>query len=232
MDKERYSRQIMLPEIGEEGQRRLLRSSVLVVGVGGLGSAAALYLTAAGVGRIGLADPDRVSVSNLQRQVLYTQNEVGMKKSEMAQLRLKALSPLTTTEGYDSGLSPQNARQLIGDYDLVIDCCDNFATRYLIDDVCHETGKPWIHGAIGDFTGQVALFNGRRRVRYTHLYPDREELCRKAAAAQGVIGTLPGIIGTIEASEAIKYIVGMDDTLDGRLFRMDTRSLRTEILEL
>lgn len=222
----------MLPEIGEEGQRRLQRSSILIVGVGGLGSAAALYLTAAGVGHIGLADPDRVSVSNLQRQILYSESEVGMKKCEMAYLRLKALSSLTTTECYNDGITPQNAREIIGKYDLIIDCCDNFATRYLLDDVCRETGRAWVHGAIGDFTGQVTIFNGRKGISYSYLYPDREELTLRKAAPQGVLGTLPGIIGTLQASEAIKYIVGFGDSLDGRLFRINTKSLETDIMEL
>lgn len=222
----------MLPEIGEEGQRRLLRSSVLIVGVGGLGSAAALYLTAAGVGHIGLADPDRVSASNLQRQVLYSENEVGMKKCEMAHLRLKALSGLTTMECYDNGITAQNAKEIIGKYDLVIDCCDNFATRYLLDEVCHQTRRTWVHGAIGNFTGQVTVFNGKRGVRYCDLYPDREVLCRQQATPQGVLGALPGIIGTMQASEAVKCIVGFGEPLDGRLFRINIKTMETDIIEL
>ena len=158
---ERYARQTMLREIGPEGQRRLAGASVLVVGVGGLGSPAALYLTGAGVGRLGLADPDRVSESNLQRQTLYTESQIGRPKTEAARERLAALSSQTRFECYPAGLTAENAREVISRYDLVVDCCDNFPTRYLIDDACAECGKPWVHGSIGEFQGQVALFNGR-----------------------------------------------------------------------
>lgn len=232
MNKERYSRQTQLPEIGEEGQRRLLRASVLIVGVGGLGSAAALYLTAAGIGRIGLADPDRVSLSNLQRQVLYAEEEVGMKKCEMAQHRLKALSPHTTTECYDTGITTENARHIIESYDIVVDCCDNFPTRYLLDDVCRAASKPWVHGAIGAFKGQVAIFNGRRGKTYRELYPMREELCALPNTPQGVLGALPGVVGTLQASETVKFLLDIPTPLDGKLFTIDLKSLETEILEL
>ena len=227
---ERYARQTMLPEIGPEGQRRLAGASVLVVGVGGLGSPAALYLTGAGVGRLGLADPDTVSESNLQRQTLYTEAQIGRPKPEAARERLTALSSHTRFDCYPEGLTEANARKVIAAYDLVVDCCDNFPTRYLIDDVCAACGKAWVHGSIGEFTGQVSLFNGHAGRRYADLYPDREALCRRQRTAAGVLGTVPGVIGALEASEAVKWIVGFGEPLDGRLFTIDLKTLQTEIL--
>ena len=146
MEAQRYTRQTMLPEIGERGQRRLAEASVLVVGLGGLGSPVALYLAAAGVGRLGLADADVVSLSNLQRQVLYTARQVGEPKTRAARERLAALSPHTRFDLYDEGLTAENAQRIVAEYDLVVDCCDNYPTRYLLDDVCAACGKPWVYG--------------------------------------------------------------------------------------
>lgn len=230
MTDERYARQTMLPEIGPEGQRRLLDASVLIVGLGGLGSPAALYLTGAGVGRIGLADADVVSWSNLQRQVLYTEAQIGVPKVEAARERLAALSSHTRFDCYPEGLTERNARQLIGACDLVIDCCDNFPTRYLIDDTCRACGKPWIHGSIGEFYGQIGLINHRRGRHYADLYPDREALCARPRTASGVLGAVPGVIGTLEASEAVKLLAGFGELLDGRLLTIDLRTLQTEII--
>lgn len=161
---ERYARQTMLPEIGEQGQRRLSEASVLIVGIGGLGSAAALYLTGAGVGRIGLADADTVSKSNLQRQVLYTERQIGMPKSAAARERLAALSSHTAFECRPEGITPENARPILDGYDLILDCCDNFPTRYLLDDLCAACRKPWVHGSIGEFYGQVTVSTAGKAV--------------------------------------------------------------------
>lgn len=226
----RYARQTMLREIGDEGQRRLAAASVLLVGVGGLGSPAALYLTGAGVGRIGLADPDCVSESNLQRQTLYTEAQIGRPKTEAARERLAALSSQTHFECYPEGLTTENVRELISGYDLIVDCCDSFPTRYLIDDTCAACGKPWVHGSIGEFQGQVAIFNGRAGHRYAELYPDREALCRRPRTTSGVLGTVPGVIGALEASEAIKWLVGFGEPLDGRLYTLDLKTMQTEII--
>ena len=228
----RYARQTMLREIGDEGQRRLAQASVLVVGIGGLGSPAALYLTGAGVGRLGLADPDVVAESNLQRQTLYTEEQIGRPKVEAARERLEALSSHTRFDCYPEGLTAENARQLVAAYDLVVDCCDNFPTRYLLDEACAACGKPWVHGAIGAFQGQVSLFNGRTGRRYAELYPDREELCARPRSTAGVLGTVPGVIGTLEASEAIKWIVGFGEPLDGRVFTLDLKTLQSEIIDI
>ena len=229
--RERYARQTMLPEIGPEGQRRLAASSVLLVGGGGLGSPAALYLTGAGVGRLGLADPDTVSESNLQRQVLYTESQIGRPKPTAARERLAALSSSTRFDLHPEGLTAENARELVAAYDLVVECCDNFATRYLLDEACAEVGRPWVYGSIGAFHGQVSLFNGRTGRRYTELYPDREALCALPRSTAGVLGTVPGVIGAIEASEAIKWIAGFGEPLEGKLFTIDLKTLQTETIE-
>lgn len=228
---ERYARQTMLPCIGEEGQRRLAASSVLLVGVGGLGSPAALYLAGAGVGCLGLADGDTVSESNLQRQVLYSESQIGSPKTQAARERLAGLSSAIRLECYDEGLTAENAARIVARYDLVVDCCDNFPTRYLLDDVCAACGKPWVYGSVGAFCGQAALLNHRRRRRYADLYPDRESLCARPRSVEGVLGPVPGVIGAIQAAEAIKVLAGLDAALDGRLLTVDMLDWRTEITE-
>lgn len=227
----RYARQMLLPEIGPEGQQRLLRSAVLLVGLGGLGSAVAPALAAAGVGRIGLADPDTVGESNLQRQTLYTERQIGQPKCEAARERLAALSSHTLYDLHAEGITPENARRIIASYDLVIDCCDNFPTRYLLDDVCVACGKPWVHGAIGAFGGMVTVFNHRRAKRYAELYPDREALCAREQTVQGVVGTVPAVVGALEASEALKILARFGEMLDGRLFTIDLKTMQTELTD-
>ena len=222
---------MLLPEIGPEGQQRLLRSAVLLVGLGGLGSAVAPALAAAGVGRIGLADPDTVGESNLQRQTLYTERQIGQPKCEAARERLAALSSHTLYDLHAEGITPENARRIIAGYDLVIDCCDNFPTRYLLDDVCVACGKPWVHGAIGAFGGMVTVFNHRRAKRYAELYPDREALCAREQTVQGVVGTVPAVVGALEASEALKILARFGEMLDGRLFTIDLKTMQTELTD-
>ena len=230
---ERYSRQTMLPECGEEGQRKLLESSVLLIGAGGLGSAAATYITGAGVGRIGIADPDVVSLSNLQRQTLYSESQIGHPKTECALKRLQGLSSIPTFTLYDKGLTAENAREIVRDYDIVLDCTDNFPTRYLIDDACADEGKPWIHGAIEEFYGHLTVFNYRKGIRYSHLYPDRETLCKLPRRVMGVMGAVPGVIGALQASEAIKIIIGRDtDVLEGRLFTIDMMTMKCSLINV
>ena len=228
---DRYARQIMLPEIGEAGQCRLHDAAVLIVGLGGLGSPAALYLTGAGVWRIGLADADTVSASNLQRQVLYAAAQVGMPKTEAARERLAALSPDTCFELHPQGITAANVREVVARYDVVIDCCDNFPTRFLLDDACAACGVPWVHGSIGAFGGQVTVFNGRRGWRYADLFPDREALCARPQRIAGVLGPVPGTVGALQASEAIKLLAGFGELLDGRLLTVDLKSCRSEIIE-
>ena len=228
---ERYSRQIMLPDFGEEGQRRLQHASVLIVGAGGLGAPVATYLTGAGVGHIGIADPDVVSLSNLQRQTLYAESQIGMPKTACARERLQAMSLSAWFTLYPEGLTGENARQLVKDYDLVMDCTDSFAARYLIDDACEAAGVPWVHGAIGEFCGQVTVFNYRGARHYRDLYPDRETLCGLPKKISGVIGSVPGVVGSLQATEAVKILVGIGEPLDGRLFTIDLLTLNTAIIE-
>lgn len=229
---ERYARQTMLPEIGDAGQKRLAEASVLVVGVGGLGSAVTLYLTAAGVGRIGIVDDDTVSLTNLQRQVLYTEAEVGESKTERARERLLALSSHTRIETYPLRLTRENAEKLVASYDLVVDGCDNFATRYLIDDTCHRLGKPYVYGSICGFYGQASVFNYRGGLRYRDLFPDEETLAGAPKRVLGVMGVTPGFIGCTEAAEAIKIIAGCGEVLRNRLFTIDLLTMESHTIDL
>lgn len=221
----------MLGEIGEEGQRRLSEASVLVVGLGGLGAPVSTYLTGAGVGRLGLCDMDVVSITNLQRQVLYSETEVGRPKVECAASRLASINSEVEFTLHPEGISPENARELIGGYDLVVDCCDNFATRFLIDEVCAELHKPWVHGTIGEFYGQVSVFGHRLGRRFIELFPDREELEALPRRVAGVLGAVPGVIGAIEASEAIKLLAGFGTPCEGKLFTINLLTLQTSLLE-
>ena len=203
----RYSRQISLPEIGVEGQARLAAARVLLVGVGGLGSPIATYLAAAGVGTLGLCDADVVSESNLQRQVLYTEAEIGLPKTECAARRLTAINSTINVVCHPCRLTADNASDIISQYDYVVDGCDNFATRYIIDDTCRRLGTTYVYGAITDFEGQVAVFDYHHGIGYSTLYPDREYYanCRRSTPAP-VIGTTPAIVGAIEANQLIQLI--------------------------
>lgn len=225
--KERYNRQLILPEISEEGQARLQQARVLIVGVGGLGSPIALYLTGAGVGTIGLIDDDVVSESNLQRQVLYNEKEVGLSKAEKAREHLQALNSHVRIEAYPERLTAENAEAIIGQYDLVLDGCDNFATRYLINDTCVRLGKVYIYGAIRAFDGQVSVFNYQGGPDYRRLFPDEEEMYRMPHPPKGVLGVTPGLIGCAEANEALKIIVGYGEVLSGKLWQIDLKTLET-----
>lgn len=229
---ERYSRQLMLPEIGEEGQRKLSDAKVLIVGVGGLGSPISLYLTGAGVGTIGLIDDDVVSESNLQRQVLYTEMEIGSSKALCAQERLRLLNRNIQLNAYPARLTADNAKEIISRYDIVVDGCDNFSTRYLINDTCVELGKVYVYGAICGFEGQVSVFNYQGGVNYRHLYPDEKEMMSMPPPFKGVIGVTPAIVGSVEASEVIKIICGFGEILSGKLWTIDLRSLQNSIFSL
>ena len=229
---DRYNRQHILKEIGFEGQERLLNSSVLIVGVGGLGSPIALYLVAAGVGRVGLIDDDTVSLSNLQRQVLYCEDEVGVSKVECAKRRLNALNSTTIIDTYNTRLSSSNAVDIVSNYDIVIDGCDNYETRYLINDTCVNLGKPYIYGAIGEFSGQVSVFNYMGGKTYRDLYPDEELLCSMPRSTIGVVGSIPGLIGTIQATEAIKIITNSGVILSNKLYIIDMLRMTNQIINL
>lgn len=228
---ERYSRQIMLGEIGTDGQRRLCGASVLIVGVGGLGSAAATYLAGAGIGRIGIADPDVVSLSNLQRQVLYDEKSVGQPKVKIAKNRITGMASTIAVECYPDGLTEQNSCGIVRNYDLVVDCTDNYSSRVLIDDVCAHVGKPWIYGSIAEFSGQLAVMNYHRGRRYRDLFPDADKLAMKPRVTLGVMGMVPGVIGALQAGEAIKLIAGFGEPLDGRIFYIDFKTFNNYTIE-
>src|SRR5512140_2827487 len=204
----RYARHLALPQVGLEGQERLKASSVLVVGLGGLGSPVALYLAAAGVGRLGLVDPDRVDESNLQRQVLHGTSSVGLPKVESARTRLHDLNPLVDVQAHDKRLTTANAVELISAYDVVVDGTDQFAARYLINDACVITARPLVHGSVHRFEGQVSVFALPGGPCYRCLFPEPPAPGTVPTCEEGgVLGVLPGIIGSIQAAETIKLIV-------------------------
>ena len=229
----RYDRQIILPEIGEEGQKKLQEAKVLIVGVGGLGSPIALYLAGAGVGCLGLVDDDLVSITNLQRQVLYSEKELGKPKAIRAAERLSALNSEIRIHPYSTRLTKENAYHIIQEYDIVVDGCDNFATRYLINDICIEQKKPYVYGAICGFEGQVSVFNyGNQKKNYRDLYPDEEEMQRMPPPPKGVMGVTPAIGGSVEATEVLKIICDFGDVLAGELWTIDLRTWQSNKFSL
>ena len=232
----RYSRHLILPEIGVQGQEKLLESKVLVIGAGGLGAPVLQYLAAAGVGSIGIVDYDTVEESNLQRQVLFGTSSVGVRKSEASAKRIADLNPSIQITQYPEHLNSSNALQILGKYDLIIDGTDNFPTRYLVNDACVILGKPFIYGSIYRFEGQVSVFNLKageeRPPNYRDLFPEPPPPNMVPSCAEGgVVGALPGIIGSIQASEAIKVITGSGKPLSGRLFILDALTMDTRIIK-
>lgn len=234
----RYSRHLVLDEIGMHGQEKLKSAKVLIVGAGGLGSPSSLYLAAAGVGTIGIADHDTLDTSNLQRQVLYSSSDVGKKKAELAVKKLEALNPFISVRAITERITSSNALAIISDFDIVLDGTDNFPTRYLLNDACVLLDKTLIYGSILKFEGQVSVLNylrrdGTRSSNYRDLFPeppspDMVQNCEQA----GVIGVLPGIIGTIQASETIKIITGTGEPLTDKLLIFDTLSLEQTIINI
>lgn len=226
----RYQRQTILPEIGEAGQQKLRNAKVLIVGVGGLGSPIALYLAGAGIGTLGVVDDDEVNITNLQRQVLYSETELGKKKALCAAERIRKLNSEVTVNTYPYRLTSENAKEIISSYDLVVDGCDNFATRYLINDVCTGQGKPYVYGAIRDFDGQVSVFNYRGGPTYRDFYPDEREMLTMPLPPKGVMGVTPAVVGSVEAAETIKIICGFGEILSGKLWTIDLRTMFTNII--
>jgi molybdopterin/thiamine biosynthesis adenylyltransferase/rhodanese-related sulfurtransferase len=228
---DRYSRHLRLPDVGEAGQRRLESARVAMVGAGGLGSPAAYYLAAAGVGTLVLADDDVVDRSNLQRQILHTDSRIGMAKVESARIALTALNPRLAVEAFAERVSAANVERLIADADVVVDGADNFQVRYLLNDACVKLRKPLVYGAVHRFEGQVSVFDaGRNRGMapcYRCLFPEPPppEAAPNCAEA-GVLGVLPGVIGLLQATEAIKLILGIGEPLTGRLLNFDALGLR------
>ncbi len=229
----RYSRHLVLPEVGVEGQRRLKAARVLVVGAGGLGSPSALYLAAAGVGVLGIVDADQVEFSNLQRQILHSTEAVGTSKVVSAAERIRAVNPGVEVVRHEVRLSSENALQILADYDVILDGSDNFPTRYLLNDACALLGKPDVYGSIYRFDGQASVFWAARGPCYRCLYrdPPPPELVPSCAEG-GVLGVLPGIVGSVQALEAIKLILGAGEPLIGRLLLFEALSMRFRELAL
>ncbi|MGD0588015.1 MAG: molybdopterin-synthase adenylyltransferase MoeB [Thermoplasmata archaeon] len=229
----RYSRHLLLPEVGMAGQRKLRQAKVLLVGAGGLGAPAALYLAAAGVGELGLVDFDTVDLSNLQRQVLYTTADVGRPKLTVAKERIEALNPGTHVATYDQRLTSENALDILGAYDIVVDGTDNFPTRYLVNDAAVLLGKPNVYGSIYRFEGQVSVFDAKRGPCYRCLYPEPPppDLVPSCAEA-GVLGVLPGLVGILQATETVKLILEQGEPMIGRLLLFDALALKFRELKL
>ncbi|MEI6509301.1 MAG: HesA/MoeB/ThiF family protein, partial [Bacteroidota bacterium] len=220
----RYNRHIILPEIGLEGQQKLKLAKVLVIGAGGLGCPLLQYLAAAGVGTIGVVDSDTVDESNLHRQILYSSNEVGKNKADIAAKKLSELNPFIKITPIVSYLNSENALQLFSDFDIIIDGSDNFATRYLVNDACVILNKPFVSGSIYKFQGQISVFNYHEGPTYRCLYPEPGDIPN--CAEVGVLGVLPGIVGCLMANETIKMIIGNGEVLSGKLLVFDSLTMQ------
>ena len=237
VDMERHARHLVLPNVGHEGQEKLASARVLVIGAGGLGSPVLLYLAAAGIGTIGIVDDDVVDISNLQRQIIHRTEDVGSKKVDSARARLLALDPNIKVEVYPNRLNPENAISVLKGWDVVVDGTDNIPTRYLIDDACHLLSIPWVYGSIHRFEGQVSVFSTEQSRCYRDLFPEAPPAgALQNCADAGVFGVLPGVVGSIQATEVIKQILGLETNLVGSLLlydalEMSTRMLRFEALE-
>ena len=237
VDMERHARHLVLPNVGHEGQEKLASARVLVIGAGGLGSPVLLYLAAAGIGTIGIVDDDVVGISNLQRQIIHRTEDVGSKKVDSARARLLALDPNIKVEVYPNRLNPENALNVLKGWDVVVDGTDNIPTRYLIDDACHLLSIPWVYGSIHRFEGQVSVFSTEQSRCYRDLFPEAPPAgALQNCADAGVFGVLPGVVGSIQATEVIKQILGLETNLVGSLLlydalEMSTRMLRFEALE-
>jgi adenylyltransferase/sulfurtransferase len=230
---ERYSRHLIMPEVALEGQKKLKASSVLLIGMGGLGSPLGMYLAAAGVGKLGLLDFDTVDFTNLQRQVMYSTDDVGKPKAEASAARLQGINPFLEIEIHKTRLSSDNAMELFKDYDIIIDGTDNFPTRYLVNDACVLLGKPNVYGSIFRFEGQVTVFHAQEGPCYRCLYPEPPPPGLVPSCAEGgVLGILPGVVGLMQATEAVKLICGIGEPLIGRLVLYDALAMQFKELKL
>lgn len=230
---ERYVRQLQIPSFGQVGQIKLKQAKVLVVGLGGLGSVASLYLVAAGVGCVGIMDKDNVALHNLQRQVLYREDEQGKSKLLLAEQSLKRLNSKVKINTYECFLDKSNAENIIKLYDIVLDCTDNYAARYLINDTCVYLGKPFIYGTIGDTKGQLAVFNYKENpATYRDLYPKEEILTQQGNINKGVLGVLPSVIASLQVNETIKMITNIGQVMKDTLFMIDLLTLETTKLKI
>ncbi len=231
---QRYSRHILIPEVGEQGQKKLRNSSVLIIGAGGLGSPSAMYLAAAGVGKIGIVDFDVVELSNLQRQVIHGNDDIGSRKVDSAKKALLEINPLIEIKTYESTFSSDNALEIAADYDLIVDGSDNFPSRYLISDVCVRLGLPHIFASVYRFDGQASVFDSAAGGPcYRCVFPDPPEAGSVPNCAEGgVLGVLPGIMGSIQASETIKSLLGIGQSLKGRLLLFNALDMQFDFVNL
>ena len=229
----RYSRHLIMPEVGMEGQQKLKAARVLCIGAGGLGSPLTLYLTAAGVGTLGIVDFDVVDYTNLQRQIIHTTDDVGRKKLDSASEKLKAINPFINLKTFETRLSSENALEIFRDFDIIADGTDNFPTRYLVNDACVLTGKPNVYGSIFRFEGQASIFGKEEGPCYRCLYPEPPPPGLVPSCAEGgVLGILPGLVGVIQATEVIKLILGQGEPLIGRLLLVDALAMKFRELKL
>jgi adenylyltransferase/sulfurtransferase len=230
----RYARQIELEGFGVKGQERLKQAKVLIVGVGGLGSIASLLLVGAGVGEIGIIDNDEVSLTNLHRQIIYRESQIGEKKTEMAKENLRELNSDCKINCYNEFLSEENAERIIKDYDIVVDCCDNFATRYVINDACQRLKKPFVYSSISDFEGQVSLLNCEEdSANYRTLFPEENLLKEEPNKNKAVIGVLPSITASIASNEVIKFLTNYTDvSLKNKLLILNVKNYNFNMFEL
>jgi molybdopterin/thiamine biosynthesis adenylyltransferase/rhodanese-related sulfurtransferase len=229
----RYSRHLIMPEVGMEGQQKLKAARVLCIGAGGLGSPLTLYLTAAGVGTLGIVDFDVVDYTNLQRQIIHTTDDVGRKKLDSASEKLKAINPFINLKTFETRLSSENALEIFRDFDIIADGTDNFPTRYLVNDACVLTGKPNVYGSIFRFEGQASIFGTEEGPCYRCLYPEPPPPGLVPSCAEGgVLGILPGLVGVIQATEVIKLILGQGEPLIGRLLLVDALAMKFRELKL
>ncbi len=232
MDTSRYHRQLILPQIGPEGQRKLLEAKVLLIGVGGLGSPISMYLAGAGVGKLGIVDCDVVSLNNLPRQVLYTDNQIGLPKVFCAAERLRAMNPEIEIVPYNLRITADNAREIFADYDIIVDGVDNFATRYLISDLCAEMKKPYVFGAIKGLEGMVSVLCGTDGATYRTLFPDEQEMLSMPHPGKEILGTTPGFCAMIQATEVVKLICGFGDNLRNKLLTFNLMDYQVNVIEL
>ncbi len=224
---QRYARHLVLPQVGAVGQERLRTSSALIVGLGGLGSPAALYLAAAGVGRLGVLDHDTVAVHNLQRQIIHDTSTLGAPKVDSARVRIEALNPYVRVETWRTALTRDNARGIVSDYDVILDGTDSFATRYLVNDACVLEGKPYVHASVHRFEGQLSVFGAPGGPCYRCLHPTPPPAGSVPNCAEGgVLGVLPGLLGTMQATEALKLLLGIGAPMVGRLLVVDALGMR------
>lgn len=229
----RYNRQLLLPEIGEKGQTLIRRARVLLVGVGGLGSPVSLYLTGAGIGTLGLMDDDVVAATNLHRQVLYSEEQIGTEKLARAVERLSALNSEVNLVSYPYRLTRENADTIISQYDIVVDGTDNFATRFIIDDACRRCGVPYVYGAVRGFEGQASVFNfGENPCHYRDLFPDEEATLAMPHPGKALVGMTPAVVGSVLAEQVLQLVCGYGEPLVGRLWTIDLRTMQSYIIEI